>query len=113
MIQGNDNIVAIYGHNDDMAMGGLQAAQEAGLEGVMVCGVDGLMEAVEAIANGEGYVATTLNDPGTELKVAADTAIKVLNGDEYEEEVDAGTGLIDTSNAADYVDENLSFAAMK
>jgi len=113
MIQGNDNIVAIYGHNDDMAMGGLQAAQEAGLEDVMVCGVDGLMEAVEAIANGEGYVATTLNDPGTELKVAADTAIKVLNGEDYEEEVDAGTGLIDTSNAADYVDDTLSFAAMK
>ena len=113
MIQGNDNIVAIYGHNDDMAMGGLQAAQEAGLEDVLVCGVDGLMEAVEAIANGEGYVATTLNDPGTELKVAADTAIKVLNGEDFEEEVDAGTGLIDTSNAADYVDDSLSFAAMK
>ena len=113
MIQGNDNIIAIYGHNDDMAMGGLQAAQEAGLDDVLVCGVDGLMEAVEAIANGEGYVATTLNDPGTELKVAADTALKVLNGEPYEEEVDAGTGLIDTTNAADYVDDSLSFAAMK
>ncbi|MCF0145612.1 MAG: sugar ABC transporter substrate-binding protein, partial [Eubacterium sp.] len=49
----------------------------------------------------------------TELKVAADTAIKVLNGDDYEEEVDAGTGLVDTSNAADYVDDNLAFAAMQ
>ena len=113
MIQGNDNIIAIYGHNDDMAMGGLQAAQEAGLEDVLVCGVDGLMEAVEAIANGEGYVATTLNDPGTELKVAADTAIRVLNGEDFEQEVDAGTGLVDTSNAADYVDDSLTFAAMK
>ena len=115
LIQANldNNIVAIYGHNDDMAIGGMQAAQEAGLEGVLICGVDGLMEAVEAIANGEGYICTTLNDPGTELKVAADTAIKVLNGDDFEEEVDAGTGLVDTANAAEYVDESLSFAAMK
>ena len=54
-----------------------------------------------------------MNDPGSLIKTALDTALKVLNGEDYEEYVDAGTGVIDSSNAADYVDENLAFAAMK
>lgn len=112
LIQSNDNIVAIYGHNDDMALGAMQAAQEAGLTDVKICGVDGLMEAVKAIADGS-YSCTALNDPGTEIKVALDTAIAVLNGETVEEEVDAGTGLVNADNAADYVDDSLSFAAMK
>lgn len=112
MIQANSDIIAIYGHNDDMALGGLQAAQEAGLTDVKVCGVDGLMEAVKAINDGT-YACTALNDPGTEIKVALDTAIKVLNGESVEESVDAGTGLVNADNAADYVDDSLPFAEIK
>lgn len=112
LIQANDNIVAIYGHNDDMALGGMQAAQEAGLTDVKICGVDGLMEAVQAIADGT-YACTALNDPGTEIKVALDTAVAILNGETVEETVDAGTGLVNADNAADYVDDSLAFAAMK
>lgn len=112
LLQSNDDIVAIYGHNDDMSLGAAQVVQEKGIEGVAVCGVDGLMEAVIAINEGT-YAITTMNDPGSLIKTALDTALKVLNGEEYEEYVDAGTGVIDSSNVADYVDENLAFAAMK
>ena len=41
------------------------------------------------------------------------TTLKVLNGEDYEEFVDAGTGVIDSSNVDDYVDDSLAFAAMK
>lgn len=112
LLQSNDNIVAVYGHNDDMSLGAAQVLAEKGVEGVAVCGVDGLMEAVMAINDGT-YAITTMNDPGSLIKTALDTALKVLNGEAYEEYVDAGTGVIDSSNAADYVDENLAFAAMK
>lgn len=112
MIQANENIVAIYGHNDDMSLGGMQAAQEAGLKDVKICGVDGLMEAVKAINDGQ-YSCTALNDPGTEIKVALDTTIAVLNGETVEAVIDAGTGLVDASNAAEYVDDSLPFAAIK
>ena len=54
-----------------------------------------------------------MNDPGSLIKAALDTTLKILNGEEYEEYVDAGTGVIDSSNVADYVDESLAFAAMK
>lgn len=112
LLQSNDGIVAVYGHNDDMSLGAAQVLQEKGVEGVKVTGVDGLMEAVIAIKDGK-YSITTMNDPGSLLKVAMNTTLKVLNGEDYEEFVDAGTGVIDSSNVDDYVDDSLAFAAMK
>jgi len=110
LIQANTDIVAVYGHNDDMALGGMQACQEAGLKDVKICGVDGLMEAINAIAAGN-YSCTALNDPGSELKIAIDTCIKVLDGETVDASIDAGTGLVDSSNASQYVNADLAFAA--
>lgn len=107
-----EGVVAVYGHNDDMSLGAMQVLEEQGVKDVMVTGVDGLMEAVMAIDEGK-YAITTMNDPGSLLKVAIDTTLKILNGESYDEFVDAGTGVIDADNAADYVDESLAFAAMK
>ncbi len=109
LITANDNIVAIYGHNDDMAVGALQACEEAGLTDVQVCGVDGLMEAVKLIADGK-YCCTSLNDPAKELRMALDAAVAILDGEELEATIDAGTGLVNADNAADYVDDSISFA---
>lgn len=112
LIQSNPDIVAVYGHNDDMSLGALQVLQENGVKDVVVTGVDGLMEAVKKIQEGS-YAITTMNDPGSLGKAAVDTALKVLKGESYEKYVDAGTGVIDSSNVADYVDDSLTFAAMK
>lgn len=112
LLQSNKDIVAVYGHNDDMSLGAAQVLEEKGIEDVAVCGVDGLMEAVMAINDGT-YAITTMNDPGSLIKTALDTALKVLNGEEYEEYVDAGTGVIDSNNVEDYVNDSLAFAAMK
>ena len=54
-----------------------------------------------------------MTEQGSMLKVAMNTTLKVLNGEDYDEFVDAGTGVIDSSNVADYVDDSLAFAAMK
>lgn len=111
LLQANDGVVAIYGHNDDMAVGAAQVCAEKELFDVKVCGVDGLMEAVKMIEDGK-YVCTTMNDPATELRVAIDTAIKLIKGEDVEKEVDAGTGLISAENVADYVGDG-DFAEMK
>lgn len=111
LLQANDGVVAIYGHNDDMAVGAAQVCAEKNLTDVKVCGVDGLMEAVKMIEEGK-YVCTTMNDPATELRVGIDTAIKLIKGESVETEVDAGTGLINKDNVADYVGDG-DFAEMK
>ncbi|GLU47163.1 substrate-binding domain-containing protein [Nocardiopsis ansamitocini] len=103
LVQTNSDVKAVYAHNDDMALGALQVLNENGRDDVIVAGVDGLMEAVDAIDAGGPYVATALNDPISLGQVAVDTVLKVQAGEDVEDYVDAGTGLIDTDNAADYV----------
>ncbi len=111
MIQANDNIVAIFGHNDDMALGAAQVCQESGLDDVLVTGVDGLMEAVLAIETG-GYAVTTSNDPVLLAQTAVDVGLKVLAGETLDSFVDAGTVVINKDNVAEYADASLDFATM-
>src|SRR5881628_326907 len=50
------NINAVYAHNDDMALGALQAIDEAGLQAgkdVVVVSVDGIKPAFEAMVAGK------------------------------------------------------------
>ena len=111
LLQANEDIVAIFGHNDDMALGAAQVCAEQGLNDVLVCGVDGLMEAVLKIQDGE-YACTTSNDPVLMGQTAVDVAVKIFNGEEAEDFVDAGTVVIDAENVAEYADESLDFATM-
>ena len=112
LLQANPDVKVVYAHNDDMALGALQVLKENGREDVLVAGVDGLMEAVQAIADGNQYVATSLNDPISLGAVAAETAIKAANGESVDAEIDAGSALVDKSNAADFIGDTL-FAEAK
>lgn len=111
LLQANNDIVAIFGHNDDMALGAAQVCSEQGLNAVLVCGVDGLMEAVLQIQEGT-YACTTSNDPVLMGQTAVDVAIQIHNGEDVEGFIDAGTVVIDADNVAEYADENLDFATM-
>lgn len=112
LLQANPDVKVVYAHNDDMALGALQVLQESGRDDVLVAGVDGLMEAVDAIADTDQYIATSLNDPIDLGRVAAETAISVASGDSVDAEINAGTELVTKDNAADYVADSL-FAAKK
>lgn len=112
LVQSHKDIVAIYGHNDDMSLGALQVLEENGIENVKVTGVDGLMEAVLKMEEGS-YDITAMNDPGSLATAAIDTAIKILNEEDYEEYVDAGTGIIDANNVKDFVNPDQPFAGKK
>ena len=58
------------------------------------------------------YVFTTMYDRATELSVGFVSAIKLFMGESVETEVDAGTGLINKDNVAEYVGDG-DFAEMK
>jgi len=111
IIQRHRDIALIYGHNDDMALGALQVCEDANLK-VMCSGVDGLMEAVEAITKGR-YLATSANDPFAFGKTAVEVAVKLINGESVGKDVDAGTFLIDSSNAQQFYDPSIAFAKAK
>lgn len=111
LLQAHPDIDLIYAHNDDMSLGALQVFEDAGKE-VYVLGVDGLMEAVQAIVDGR-YHATTINDPGVLGKIAIESAITIANGGTVPEYIDGGTGVIDSTNASDYLDDTKTFAEIK
>jgi ribose transport system substrate-binding protein len=113
LLQANPDVNLVYAHNDDMALGALQVLEQNNmLDQVKIVGIDGLSEAVKAIIDGK-YSATVFNDPGKMGAMAVDTALKVAKGEQVPEYVDAGTGLIDATNAKDVYSETDVFAKMK
>jgi ABC-type sugar transport system substrate-binding protein len=68
------NIQVVYAHNDDMALGAIQAIEEAGLKpgtDIKIIGVDGVKGAFEAIAAGKMNVTVECNPLlGPQLKQA-------------------------------------------
>lgn len=113
LLQANPDVNLVYAHNDDMSLGALQVLEQNKLAGkVKIIGVDGLMEAIKTIAAGK-YDATVLNDPQLLGKLVVDTALGVLEGKTYAEFIDAGTTLINKDNAAQFINDKLTFAASK
>jgi len=110
LIQTHPDVKLVYAHNDDMALGAVQVLRQNDLlDDVFVVGIDGLMEAIKAIIDGE-MDATVLNDPQYLGELAVEVALGVLAGKDYPEFVDAGTALVTIENAADYYNEDLTFA---
>lgn len=110
LVQAHPDIDLIYGHNDDMALGGLQVMEQLRKK-VFVIGVDGLMEAVKAIIDGR-YHGTAMNDPAVLGQLAVETAIKLANGESVPEYIDGGTNLIDKNNAEKFYNPAETFATM-
>lgn len=60
---GGKNICAMYAHNDDMAIGGIQAIKEAGLKpgkDILVVSIDGVPDIFKAMADGEANTTVEL-----------------------------------------------------
>jgi len=113
LLQAHPDVNLVYAHNDDMALGALQVLEQNNMvDKVKIVGIDGLSEAVKAIIDGK-YSATVFNDPVKMGSLAVDTALKAAKGEQVSEYVDAGTGLIDSTNAKDVYSETAVFAEMK
>ncbi|QDY70878.1 galactofuranose ABC transporter, galactofuranose-binding protein YtfQ [Qingshengfaniella alkalisoli] len=60
---GGENICALYAHNDDMAVGAIQAIKEAGLqpgEDILVVSIDAVPDIFQAMAAGEANATVEL-----------------------------------------------------
>ena len=107
LIQAHPDVDVVYAHNDDMALGAMQVLSENGKDDVLVAGVDGLSEALEAMANQEGYVATALNDPKYLGDVTIQVAREVIAGSDVPAFVDAGSMAVTEENVGDFPREGL------
>lgn len=63
MLQGNPDLKAIFGINDDSALGALSAAEAAGRKDLIIVGYDATPEAVNAIKRGSQLKADVAQQP--------------------------------------------------
>ena len=98
----NPDINLVLCHNDDTAIGALNAIQAAGVEGITIIGFDGNQSAIELIANGD-LAATIAQQPAEMGYKAVMTTIAALKGEEVEKVVSVPSVIIDGTNYADYL----------
>ena len=99
ILAGNPNIKGIFGSNDNMALGAVEALKQAAmLENVMVVGFDANPDAANSIIAGE----MTAQAPDNMGRFGIESLIALGNGETIEEWVDTGTVMVDASNAAEY-----------
>ena len=100
------NITAVYAHNDEMALGAIQALKSAGMnpgKDVLVVSIDGQKSALEAIMAGDMNITVESNPRFG--PVAFETYEKYLKGEQLPPKIILEDKFYDKSNAAQFVNE--------
>jgi ribose transport system substrate-binding protein len=100
------NITAVYTHNDEMALGAIQALRAANMnpgKDVLVVSVDGQKSALEAIQKGEMNATVECNPRFG--PVAFDTLEKFKRGEKIDAKIINTDRFFDASNVAQFVGE--------
>ncbi|MFO1452411.1 MAG: ABC transporter substrate-binding protein [Opitutaceae bacterium] len=95
------SITVVYAHNDDMALGAVQAIEEAGLKpgaDIVIVSIDAIKEAIQAVVDGKINCTVECN-PLFGPKVY-DTVAKLLAGKPIDRKSFNKDELFDASNAA-------------
>ena len=103
---GKGEINAVYCHNDEMALGALEAIKAAGREdeGILLIGMDGTEVAFESIKAGEMAFSVVYPYCAPEGMQAA---YEVLKGDGVEERIQLDTAIVDADNVDEWIGKGL------
>lgn len=99
-------ITAVYAHNDEMALGAIQALKAAGMnpgKDVMVISIDGQKSALQAIIAGDMNATVECNPRFG--PIAFDTLEKFWKGEKLPPQIINEDRFFDASNAAQFVNE--------
>src|SRR3982751_3406864 len=100
------NITVVYAHNDEMALGAIQALKSAGMnpgKDVLVVSVDGQKSALEAIISGDMNVTVECNPRFG--PIAFDTYEKFLRSEQIPPKIIVPDKFFDSTNATQFVNE--------
>ena len=102
ILAGNPNIQGIFGSNDNMALGAVQALKSAAkLDDVMVVGFDANPDAANSILAGE-MTASVAQAPANMGGFGIQALVDLKAGKTIEAVIDTGTVLVTKENAAEY-----------
>ena len=95
-----DEIDAVVSENDEMALGAREAIEAAGMD-LPCIGIDGITDAVAAVESGK-MIASDFQNAEGQITGALETAVKCVNGEDYEKEVWIPFEMITPDNYQDY-----------
>lgn len=99
-----DQIDIVLCHNDDTAIGAMNACKSAGVTDITIVGFDGNKSAVELILNGD-LAATVAQQPYMMGYQVVEAAVKAAKGESVEETIYAEAKVITAENGQAYLDE--------
>jgi ribose transport system substrate-binding protein len=104
MLTAHPDVKGIFGINDPTALGATLAAQQAGIGGLVIVGVDASPEAVAELQKPDSmFQATAAQDPNTQGAIALEMAQKLFAGEPLEQtNVLVPTEMITRDNLAQY-----------
>ena len=86
ILQANSDIKAVFAHNDEMALGALEALKSAGKTDVVVVGFDATEDAVKAVNDGR-MAATVAQKPELIGEKAMQTAKEITQGKKVDKSI--------------------------
>ena len=99
-----DAIDVVFCHNDDTAVGAMNACKSAGITDITIVGFDGNKSAVELIIAGEPVKATVAQQPYAMGYEVVKAAYATLQGETVDEVISAPVMVVTADNAAAYLD---------
>ena len=103
LLQANPDLDGVFCHNDEMALGALNALVQAGKkDNVLVVGVDAIDDALQSVKDGK-MDATVYQDCKGQAEGAIEAAYKLAKGESVEKEILIPFILVTTENVDEYL----------
>lgn len=106
LLQAHPDVNIVYAHNDEMAIGAIQALELAGRkpgEDVLVVSIDGTRDALQAIIDGK--MGVTVESSPFFGPLSCEVMKRYAAGETIEPWVKVEDRIFTTDNATDYIDE--------
>ncbi|WP_332719237.1 substrate-binding domain-containing protein [Pelagibacterium mangrovi] len=107
ILQANSDIDAVFAYNDEMALGAIQALEDAGRTDVFVVGMDGQKESLEVIQSGDLFAMTIANE--WRMDTAIETAVAAVRGEAVPQRVVLRVPMITDDNIDAHYDPEAVF----
>ena len=101
LLQANTDAVGLFAHNDDMALGAVEAAAAAGRD-LIIVGFDAAPDALNAVADGT-MAGTIAQQPVLMGELAVETALKVIAGDTVPAFIGVPVALVTPDNVNEFL----------
>ncbi len=100
MLQSHPDIQAVFCHNDEMALGAIEALGDK--SGIIIAAFDATDDGVQAVKDGK-LAATVAQDPALMGKTAVENASKLIKGESIEAVIPVEVKLVTADNVGEYI----------